>query len=337
MQPATSLDKTISSELEMLSSEDLIACARLLALSVAEHRAKFGVVPLNGAEALWKGLPREARGLPRDARMALAEAVQMVRKRQASLRDKPSAATAGTKPASEKRRQLRISIAAPVEVADPEDAWRHRGTLRNISWGGAGVTIPGASLKSGDRVRLSLPAARGAKIPILATVLRSVPHEDGSLEYGLRFDSLSPEDEERLQQVLEILLNSPQNDRRRSEARLVHRLEVEYGDAGEFRATLEDISSNGLMLTVLDPLELNQSLLISLSCADTPLTLALRARVLHQTAIEEGGMTIYRVGLQFEHPTEQLRERVCLVLQELALLRPSLEAEQDWISADALL
>lgn len=79
-----------------------------------------------------------------------------------------------------------------------------------------------------------------------------------------------------------------------------------------------------MMLTVLDPLELNQSLLISLSCSDTPLTLALRARVIHQAPIDDGGMKAYRVGLHFEHPTEQLKQRVSGVLRQLALLPPSL-------------
>ena len=226
MLPATSLDKAIASELETLSPEELIACARVLALSVAEHRVKFGVVPLRGGtEIVWKGLPKEARGLPREARSALAEAMQIVRKYAAEQRK--AAATAVPDPVNvrEKRRQLRISITAPVEVAHPDGTWRHRGTMRNISWGGAGVRVPDIVLNSGDRVRVFLTAARGSKIPILATLLR-VDESDGGIEYGVRFDSLSPEDEHRLLQVLEILMDSPQTDSRRSQARLVRRLKT---------------------------------------------------------------------------------------------------------------
>ena len=76
------------------------------------------------------------------------------------------------------------------------------------------------------------------------------------------------------------------------------------------------------MLTVPDPLELDQSLLISLSSADTPFGLNLRARVVHQTLIEESDIDMYRVGLRFEHPDPRLRERVSTVINELAIMRP---------------
>jgi c-di-GMP-binding flagellar brake protein YcgR len=127
----------------------------------------------------------------------------------------------------------------------------------------------------------------------------------------------------------------PDQRRRRSEARLVQRLEVEYGDAGEFRATLEDISASGLMLAVPDPLEIGQSLQISMSSVDTPFALNLRARVVHQTVVESGGLDMYRVGLQFEHPSPRLRERVSTLIRELALLRPRelIESESCVLSA----
>ena len=141
-------------------------------------------------------------------------------------------------------------------------------------------------------------------------------------EFGLRFDSLSPSDEARLQQVLALLVSKPQAGRR-SEARLVQRFEIEYGDVGEFQTTLEDISVNGLMLMAPDPLEINQSLLISLSSADTEFTLNLRARVMHQTELGEGDLKMYRVGLQFEHSNEQVREQVTAVIRQLATLRPA--------------
>jgi c-di-GMP-binding flagellar brake protein YcgR len=169
---------------------------------------------------------------------------------------------------------------------------------------------------------LLLPFGRTERIAIVATVLRSFAI-DGEREYGLRFDSLSPSDELRLQRILSILMSDPQTSGRRSEARLVQRLEIEYGDAGELRATLEDISASGLMLTVPEPLTIDQSLLISLSCADANCGLDLRGRVVHQTAIEAGDYTAYRVGLRLEHPTPELRTQVTEMLRQLASLPPS--------------
>jgi len=141
--------------------------------------------------------------------------------------------------------------------------------------------------------------------------------------YALRFESLDLEDERRLQQILMALMQAPIEDGRRAEPRLVQRLDIEYGDAGEFRATLEDISANGLMLTVPDELALDQSLLITLSCPDSPRDLCLRARVLHLARFGSDDFPLYRVGLRFEHPDETVRRCVTEILVQLVSRRPT--------------
>jgi len=308
---------------EPRTHEELLACARLLALSVAEHRARFGVIPLTNHAAEIDRLvqqPQQAR-LPDAASAAFSEALKLIRN---STRTPavvaPPAKEDFHSALSDKRRQLRISVTAPVQLSDPENRWLLPATIQNISWGGAAVRCKGMQGALEQRVCLHLPAGRNQKIAILATILR-IEEVHGEPEFGLRFDSLSPEDEERLQQVLRILMmSSNPGDDRRSEARLVQRLEIEYGDAGEFRATLEDISSSGLMLTVPEPLEINQSLLVKLSSTDTPFNLNLRARVMHQTMVGSADFAMYRVGMQFEHPNEQLKQRVAAVIEQLASL-----------------
>lgn len=291
-----------------VTAEEMGACARVLAGGLAAHRARYGVLPL----AL------EARDPLQDpaARAAFEEALKLVR---LQLRQPRQAAASG-EDADDKRRQLRISVNAPVEIAREDGSEARPARMRNISWGGAAVRGGDLPATVGSRLLLLLPYGRDGRIPILATVLRTTTL-NGEREYGLRFDSLSPDDETRLQKVLELLLTAPQADSRRGDARLVQRLEIEYGDAGELRATLEDISASGLMLTVPEPLELNQSLLISLSSVDTTCALDLRARVVHQSLVEGVDYDMYRVGLQFEHPTPELRERVAALLRQLAVLR----------------
>ena len=301
-----------STDSEIGSHSRLLACARLLALSVAEHRARFGVIPLATHATEIDSLVRAPKSapLPPGAAAVFEEALRLVTPRPVQA------------PASEKRRQLRISVTAPVQLSDPENRWLMPATITNIAWGGAAVRCKGLTGAIDQRVCLHLPAGRDQKIAILATILR-VDELHGEALYGLRFDSIAPEDEERLQKVLKILMSSPQNGERRQEARLVQRLDIEYGDAGEFRATLEDISASGLMLTVPESLEINQSLLVSLSSADTPFNLSLRARVMHQTNVGTPEFSMYRIGLKFEHPDLQVRQRVCAVLEQLASL-PSL-------------
>jgi len=227
----------------------------------------------------------------------------------------------------EQRRQLRISVSAAVQLGLLDSDETCKATLRNISWGGASVRCEDITLHAGQRVRLQLPIGKNDKIATIATVLRTTT-VNGTSEYGLRFDSMTAADEERLEKVLDILVANPSPDARRSEARLVQRLEIEYGDCGEFCAVLEDISPSGVMLTVPDPLEIDQSLLVTLSGADTHHSLSLRARVVHQTLVAECGIDMYRVGLRFEHPGDELRDRVAAVLQHLAVMRPAENADE---------
>lgn len=317
------------------SAEELLACARLLALSVAEHRARFGVIPLTTHVPQIDALTTQpdALALPEDANAAFHEALQLVRRRLSAPAVTASADDPLATTMSDKRRQLRISVTAPVQLSDPEQRWLLPAMIQNISWGGAAVRCKGLQGELGQRVCLHLPAGKQQKIAIVATILRIECINDEPV-FGLRFDSLSTEDEDRLQQVLRILMASSPCEGRRSEARLVQRLEIEYGDAGEFRATLEDISSSGLMLTVPEPLEINQSLLIHLSSTDSPFHLNLRARVMHQTMIGSDRFAMYRVGVQFEHPDEQLRQRVSAVIGQLATLRPATIDAPDAAGAD---
>lgn len=292
-------------------AETQLACLKLLCLVLAAEgcdltAALAGQAPVLGA---LRAAPRAFR-LPQAARAVLDAALAQLAEPVA-----PEPVNDGR----DKRRQARISLAAPVRISDPDGGRSRNATLVNISWGGASIRCDEAADPVGATLSLHLPFRRGQTIPVLATLLRIEPSSSGVL-YGLRFDSLAPEDEERLQEVLRVLLDSVPADGRRSESRLVQRLDIEYGDAGEFRATLEDISPSGLMLTVPEPLEPNQSLLVSLSCLEAPYNLSLRARVMHQTRLGPEGFFMYRVGVKFEHPDGTLRARVTEVLRHLAAL-----------------
>lgn len=321
---AAALHPEADSSFAALSPEELAAIAHVLALGIAQHRMKFGVIPLTSATTSAHGVQ-----LREQARSSLREAMHLVREqaRQAAApahsAPVPPIASAGDAAFSlrEQRRQLRISVNAAVQIGRPDSSPTLKGNLRNISWGGASVRCAALQLHAGERVRLMLPIGKGEQIETLATVLRTTTVND-TTEYGLRFDSMTAADEARLEKVLDILIATPDAEQRRGEARIVQRLEIEYGDSGEFSAVLEDISASGVMLTVPDPLEIDQSLLVTLSGADTQHSLSLRARVVHQTLVTECGMDMYRVGLKFEHPDHELRERVAAVLHQLAALRP---------------
>jgi Tfp pilus assembly protein PilZ len=95
-------------------------------------------------------------------------------------------------------------------------------------------------------------------------------------------------------------------------------VDLQYGDEAELRATLEDISRGGLLITVPQSMEIGQSFQTAIGTVDGPCSLVLRARVVHQEPVAFGPVQMYRVGLQFEHPPEALRQRIDAMLQELA-------------------
>jgi len=320
-------------------ADELRACVRVLAAGLAHHRAHFGVVPLEAATSL---LVTDRNGTEDPTLAAIVgEALAFVRdvaQAPAVAAPEPAAATAvdpsATSGGEDLRRQYRINIHAPVTLCTSEQGQRVAAELRNISWGGALVLAADFPVTAGDTVWLYLPVGRGQDIPVQGTVLRAGA-QAAQREIALRFDSINPDDEPRFRRVLEILLAQPDEDGRRAEPRLVQRLEIEYGDAGELRATLEDISAGGLMLIVPDPLELQQSLLIALSSVDSPHTIELRARVVHQTALPEKDVELYRVGLAFEYPSPELRERIADLIHQLVLEQPGLRATATPLAPEA--
>ena len=317
------IDGLANDAFDAFDRDQLVTCARLLAVSVAHHRAKFGVVPIAKSNSEVGRVPATEVGasLKQGAASTVNEVLAVLHDARAQAPAESVGQDAEPPIDSpDGRRQLRLSIRAPVQICDLDGQRRSSATLCNISWGGAAVRCEERLFEVGQRLLLLLPAA-GEPIKIEAITLRH-SISDEQHEYGLRFDSLDVDDEERLLEVLTILMEVPDTDQHRAEVRLVQRLEIEYGDAGEFRATLEDISSNGMMLTVPNPHEIGDSIQISLSSADTPFGLNLRARVVHQSLLNEHGMEMYRVGLQFEHPSPQLRERIDAVLYELAIMPP---------------
>ena len=231
--------------------DQLVTCARLLAVSVAHHRAKFGVIPIAKSNSEVGRVPATEAGvsLKQAAAKTVNEALAVLDDARAQAAAEPVDHDAEPHiNGPDGRRQLRLSIRAPVQIWDIDGQRNCSATLRNISWGGAAVRCDEKFVEIGQRLLLLLPAV-GEPIKIEAIILRH-SISDEQHEYGLRFDSLDVDDEERLLEVLTILMEVPDTDQHRAEVRLVQRLEIEYGDAGEFRATLEDISSNGMMLTV---------------------------------------------------------------------------------------
>ena len=288
------------------SQEELTACIRLLALSVVQHRETSSFVPFrDSAEHLHprSNKPKKAE-LVVAGRDAIAEAMELVRTIAA---DVPAPADPGPTSASlDKRNQLRINITAPIQLIWPGDVTPTDAKLQNISWGGAAIGVDKVKMDRGDTLQILLPGPNGTPINIEAKVLRTwkLSEEDGE-GLGVRFSSLAASDEGELEEVLKLLAESGDCEGLRQHARLTQRLELQF-DGDELHATLEDISAGGLGITVLEPLQIGQSLQAVVSAFDEGYSLKLRARVVRQEPVQMGRTKLYHAGLKFEHPSEEL-------------------------------
>ena len=112
-----------------------------------------------------------------------------------------------------------------------------------------------------------------------------------------------------LNDLIEVLLSTSGGGQRTS-PRISRRMDIRYGHLGELRAILEDISRGGLAMTVADPLVLYEELEVTVPDTGGEQLLILRARVVHQRAVEHDGEMVYRVGLEFANL--RIETRRCL-------------------------
>ena len=304
--------------------EQLHDCASLLALSVVNHRAKFGVVPFeqSASELSAAKLGTGSADLLKEARQTLEEALKVIKAISRKPADKPPEEKVEKVKLERKRQQIRINVSAPVYVLPAMETTPIKAKLENISWGGAALHTEYSIGKVGDFIRVVLPSYRGRQITVQAEILRvwDVADEKG---YGVRFSKVRTVDEEALQQLLEFLAESGDTSGQRENARLTQRIDIQYDDASEFQVTLEDISAGGLGITVPEPMEIDQSLLAAISTTDEQCELLLRARVVRQQEISFSNITMYRVGLKFEHPTEDIKERVNSMIRKMTTVNLS--------------
>jgi c-di-GMP-binding flagellar brake protein YcgR len=307
--------------LDEATPEELLSCIQLLAVSVVQHRAKCGFVTLKNSTEQFRSVAEESEdtGLFVQSKQVLEEALEIVR----TMADKAAPKTQATAPSrdaiADLRTQLRIKIATPIKVLWPQDPRPVNARLEDISWGGAALYVDETRSDSGDTLQVILPRQQGGSISIEAKILRVWPHPDGAgHRIAIRFSKLSTRDEAKLEEILEHLARSADEDGQRGHARLTQRLDIQFDGEQELLSTLDDISSGGLGITVPDPVQIGQSLQIVIGTLDNSCHLKLRARVVRQEKIRMRAVDVYRVGLKFEHPTEELKRRTGELIARMA-------------------
>jgi hypothetical protein len=149
----------------------------------------------------------------------------------------------------------------------------------------------------GETIELFLPSLGGDDIAVMAEIIRSQEGTDGHT-VAVRFDAVDPPMRQPLNDLIEVLLTATGGGTRK-EPRVARRMDIRFGQLGELRAILEDISRGGLAMTVAEPLALYEDLEITVPDTGGDQLLILRAKVVHQRAVDVGSETVYRVGLEF--------------------------------------
>lgn len=301
------------------SSEELAACVRLLALSVAHHRQNSDFLPLRDSAEFLKpeNTSKEKMALFIQSRDLVAEALELVRLIAAEAPPKTEEDT--EKENEEKRKQLRLNVSVPIKIIWPGSSEAVSARVQNISWGGASVVTDKAQTHSGDTLHVLLPGVNTSAIKLEAKVLRTWPLSSSQGEgIALRFSSIATKDQDAFEDLLKKLAKSGDNEGLRQHARLTQHLDIQFDGPDELHATLDDISAGGMGVTVPDPLQIGQSLESVISTTDGGFTLKLRARVVRLEPVKMGNVVLYHAGLKFEHPSRELNALTRELIAQMA-------------------
>jgi len=318
------MNKSTHELLGEATPDELLSCIQLLAISVVQHRAKCGFVTLGKTmEQLHPTADQaEETGLFIQSKQVVEEALEMVRKLAAESASTTVTQATPDAMSAENRTQFRIRITIPIKVLWPQDSKPVNAKLVDISWGGASIHVEEAKIDAGDTLQIILPRRQGGSISVEAKILRTSQNPDGNGHIiATRFSRLSTRDEAKLEEILEHLANSADDGGQRNHARLTQRLDIQFDSDQELLSTLDDISAGGLGITVPDPVQIGQSLQIVISALDESCFLKLRARVVRQEPLKFRSMVAYRVGLKFEHPSEELEKRTNELIGKMAATR----------------
>lgn len=301
------------------SQEELATCIRLLALSVAHHRHTSAFTSLRDSAELLKpqNTSKEKAALFMQSRDLVAEALELVRVLAAEAPPKKAANT--DEENEERRKQLRISVSAPVKIIWSGNAQPSTARTQNISWGGASIVVDKAQTHSGDTIQLLLPGITTPYIRLEAKVLRTWPLSSVQGEgMALRFSSIATKDQDAFESLLKKLAQSGDNEGLRQHARLTQHLDIQFDGPDDLHATLDDISAGGMGVTVPDPIQIGQSLETMISTMDGGFNLKLRARVVRVEPVKMGSVVLYQAGLKFEHPSKELNSLTRELIAQLA-------------------
>lgn len=181
----------------------------------------------------------------------------------------------------------------------------------DISWGGVRFSAPKLTLTVSDSITIKFPWANGGEFLAHAEVVRTKTLDDHRDMVAARFSGLSAGDQKRLEKLLEMLQDTPDENTKRATP-LVPVLEVFVGDVEEMRAKLAELAKGYLSVTVVEveTYDVEHSIRVLLSDPTEQPPMRLRARVVSIESVPLGSDSawpMFDVKLRLEHPLEELK------------------------------
>lgn len=238
-----------------------------------------------------------------------------------------------------RRTQRRLGVQIPIQVMLPHSNEPITAMNQDISWGGAQfvAAMPPAGLSG--MLRLIFPWRGQDKISVVAEVVRAQRLDGGRYQVAVRFASLSPRSQARLEKLLKMLYAADGDSAADAES-LVRDLEVSVDDSAEMREMLGQVADGALVISVFEPYEAGQSIRLSIHGADKLPGIRLRARVLEVTRVKLDGFAqseLFSLKLVFEHPPAAIKGFVDLLMKQLPPVwqdaESSFAAAPEWLRA----
>lgn len=241
------------------------------------------------------------------------------------------------------RRHLRLPIAMSLTLVFDDTGSSITVQGHDISWGGVRFSAPKLTFDVSDSVIVKLPWAKGAQFSAHAKIVRTESLDDHYDMIAARFSNLSAIDQKRLEKLLEMLRETPEErsegGRAERPASLVPMLEVFVGDAEEMRSKLAQLAEGHLSVHVVEveAYDIGHSIRVILSDPTDQPPMRLRARVIGIDSVPLGSDSawpMFDVKLRIEHPLDELKVAAKSRLKLLSKHFESLEVVDDDSESD---
>jgi c-di-GMP-binding flagellar brake protein YcgR len=207
----------------------------------------------------------------------------------------------------ERRRNSRIAVSFPVELASAESGARLKANTTDVGEGGMAISLPRRSKPTGRwQLLFTLPGSTNQ-----LKVDAEFAWEGTGTQVGLRFENMSPEVARQMREW--VSRSSPDAEK----------------DDPPVRCRLTDLSMGGCYLEIASPFPVSTRVTLSMRVADVDLRAAGVVRVMHP----DKGMGVEFARSNAEH--RALLEKFLSTLTENRAVLPELMAEPEGLETES--